>query len=198
MNGSTTLAPSHRSPSPIRCQCPPLGRRRSNRRFYVSPLHRLYLRQPPHVPFLAAKPRLHDLARQLEADHARPQREHIHVVVLDALVRGIRIVANRRPNARQLAGRDRRADAAAADEDPSLGAPVPYRLAHSERNIGIVDRIRAVRAYIEHVVPVLAKARRQGVLQLVTTMISAYDDPHGLSSELYAIRAARGPQRRPV
>ena len=42
----------------------------------------------------------HELRRELAADHLRAEAEHVHVVVLDALVRGVGVVADRRSDPR--------------------------------------------------------------------------------------------------
>ena len=76
---------------------------------------------------------------ELGADHLRAQAEHVHVVVLDALVRGVDVVADRGADARELAGGDRGADARAADEDPALGVAALDRLAQLARLVRVVD-----------------------------------------------------------
>src|SRR4051812_24548953 len=120
-------------------------------------LDRLDLVEPPNVPRLAAERRAEEgacaLDRRLYPHHARTEREDVHVVVLDALVRGIGVVADRRPDARHLAGRDRRADAGAADEDPAVRSPGPDRRADGLREVRIVVvRVRAVAAEIDELV----------------------------------------------
>jgi hypothetical protein len=73
--------------------------------------------------------------RRLGPDDPRPERQHVHVVVLDALMRGIRVVADRRSDAAHLVDRDARADTRAADEDPTVRLTVldrrPSRCAKS-------------------------------------------------------------------
>ena len=59
--------------------------------------------------------------------------------MLDALVRGVRVVADRRADARELAGRDRGADARAADEHAALGVSGADRVADLLRLVGVVD-----------------------------------------------------------
>src|SRR5215831_18198363 len=102
--------------------------------------HRLYLPQPVQISPLGdeccAEKRLDQLARQRLADDLRAEAEDVHVVVLDALMGRIRIVADRRPDPVDLARGDRRPDARAADEDAALRLPAPDRLA---------DRARAIR-----------------------------------------------------
>src|SRR5918994_5888551 len=80
-----------------------------------------------------------ELDSELGADHLRAQAEHVHVVVLDALVRGVDVVADRCPNAGELAGGDRGADARAADEDSPVGVAALDRLAELTRLVRVVD-----------------------------------------------------------
>src|SRR3972149_5397851 len=55
--------------------------------------------------------------RQRVADAARAQAEHVHIVVLHALARGVRVVAEGGADAAHLVRGDAGADAAAADDD---------------------------------------------------------------------------------
>src|SRR4030095_7509984 len=92
-------------------------------------LHLLDLLQPTHVAFpsveFRTKERAHELAGQLGADHLRPEAEDVHVVVLDALVGRVRVVADRGADAGDLAGGNRRAHARAAHEEPAPRAALP-------------------------------------------------------------------------
>src|SRR4051812_33021962 len=120
-------------------------------------LDRLDLVEPPNVARLAAERRVEEgacaLDGRLDADHARTEREDVHVVVLDALVRRIGVVADGRSDARHLAGRDRRADAGTADQDPAVGSPGPDRRPDGLREVGIVVvRVRAVATEVDELV----------------------------------------------
>ena len=57
--------------------------------------------------------------------------QDVHVVVLHALARGERIVAERRANATNLVSRDTGANAAAAQHDPTCCEAASHRPAHS-------------------------------------------------------------------
>src|SRR5947209_6549900 len=93
--------------------------------------HGLYLLEPADVALAAVELRAQEgsdeLRRERRADHLRAEAEHVHVVVLDALVGGVRVVADRRADPGQLAGGDRSADARPAHEDAAL------RLASEDR-----------------------------------------------------------------
>src|SRR4051812_16266141 len=79
------------------------------------------LLQALHVPRASVERRIqegaHELARERRSHHFGAEAEHVHVVVLDTLVRRVRVVADRRTDARELAGGDRSTDAGTADEN---------------------------------------------------------------------------------
>ena len=60
------------------------------------------------MALLAGEPgrekRLRDLERECAADHTRAEAQHVHVVVFDCLMRRVRVVAHRRPDAGKLVG----------------------------------------------------------------------------------------------
>ena len=84
----------------------------SRRRWRSSPLN------------VAAEERDDALAGRLRADHPRAERQDVHVVVLDALVGRVRVVADGRPDAADLVRGDARPDAGAADQDAAVGLAV--------------------------------------------------------------------------
>ena len=92
------------------------------------PLHRCHLLQPSHVALPAVEARrekrVDELARNRRPDDLGAEAEHVHVVVLDALVRGVHVVTDRRADTGDLACGHCRADAGAADEDAALRAAV--------------------------------------------------------------------------
>src|SRR5262249_56281399 len=78
------------------------------------PFHRLDLHEPLDVPLAAVElgreERGHELACDGRADDLGAEAEDVHVVVLDALVGAVDVVADRRPDPRELARGDRGAD----------------------------------------------------------------------------------------
>ena len=106
-------------------------------------LHLLDLLQPTYVAFPAVEfrtqERSHELSRELCTDDFRPDAEHVHVVVLDALVRGVRVVADRRADARQLACCDGGADAGSAHQHAALRVSLEDRVAELLGLVRVVD-----------------------------------------------------------
>src|ERR1035438_4336946 len=78
--------------------------------------------------------RAYQIQCQLRSNDARAQAEHIHVVMFDALMRRITIVAKRGSDAGKLIGCNRRTHAATADEYRALGFAFEYSAADSLRD----------------------------------------------------------------
>ena len=74
-----------------------------------------------------------DLERGLRADDAGAEGQDVHVVVLDALVRRVRVVADGGADAADLVGRDAGADARAADQDAAVRLAARRRRARAAR-----------------------------------------------------------------
>jgi hypothetical protein len=69
-----------------------------------------------------------DLHRERRADDARSQTEHVHVVVLDGLMRRICVVTDSGPDTGKLVCSDRNPCAAPAHDDASLDLSVSQYL----------------------------------------------------------------------
>src|SRR6185369_9610274 len=95
--------------------------------------------EAPLVARLAAEGRAEEgddaFPRRLGADHPRTERQDVHVVVLDPLVGGVRVVAHGRPDAADLVRRDARPDAGAADQDAAVGLTVADRVPELRREV---------------------------------------------------------------
>ena len=135
--------------------------------FAVSGLDREDLVQPPPVPRLAGERRAEErdraLPRRLRSDHSRAEGQHVHVVVLHALVGRVRVVADGAPDAANLVRRDARADARAADQDAPIRFTVADRKAEPLGEIRIVVlRVRAIAAEVDRLVAEAARRRAGG------------------------------------
>src|SRR3954468_55748 len=155
----------------------------------MCPLQFSDLFQPTHVAFpaveLCTQERADELAGQLRADHLRADAEDVHVVVLDALVRRVRVVADGGPDARELAGGDRGADAGAADEDPALRVTAADRIADLTRLVRVVDpRFGPIRAEVDGLVACANDLLEHALAQLHPAMVESDRDPHaGISRQ---------------
>src|SRR5260370_22178436 len=135
-------------------------------------LQRLDLGQAAHVPLLVreggAQERPDQILRQRGADDARADDQHVHVVVFDALVGRVAVVADGGADAGDLVGRHRRPHAAAADQDAALRAPVKDGAADRLGGIRIIDRRRRRRAHVHQLVPRGGDGLAQPFFQLAT------------------------------
>src|SRR4051794_23072530 len=121
----------------------------------------------------------HELGGQARADDFRPEANHVHVIVLDALMRRVGVVTDRRADPTHLARRNCRADARAADEDAALGIAAEDRLAELPRLVGIVDpdRVR-IGAEIDDVVPVLLQRVQDAAAQVHAPVVERSGNDH--------------------
>src|SRR6266511_1122416 len=149
----------------------------------IIPFHCLDLLQPSNIALLpregGAEEGLDEISGQLRADYLRPQTEHVHVIVLDALVGGVGIVADCRADAGKLAGRDRGAHARPADEDAALGLAREDRVAELLGLVRVVDhRLGAVGTDVHHLVPVGGEVLEDTLAQLDAAVVEADYDLH--------------------
>src|SRR5919109_3013171 len=104
--------------------------------------HRLDLLEPSAVALASVELRSeecrHELRHEVVADDSGADAEHVHIVVLYTLPGGLGVVADRRSDAGELAGRNGRADTGAADENPALRLTPADRLADLPRLVGVV------------------------------------------------------------
>ena len=104
---------------------------------------------------------LDDLEGQLGSDDPAADAEHVHVVVLDALVSRIGVVTDRRADAGDLVRRHADADAAATDDDPAIGVALDDLAGDRDRKVGVVAARLAVGAAIDQGVTAGRRTARQ-------------------------------------
>jgi hypothetical protein len=100
------------------------------------------LPQPPTMTLGARESRLQkgpqQIRGELGTDHARTERDDVHVIVLHALAGGEGIMTQSAPDPGKLARRDARADATAAHQHSALGGARSYGAADGSRDVRIV------------------------------------------------------------
>src|SRR5216684_5460648 len=142
-----------------------------------------YFAQATHVAFFVcefcAEERFYEILGQHWADDPRAEHQHIDVVVLHTLMRGIGIVTHAGTDTGQFVGGDAGADATAADEHAALGLVVEDRAADRFREIGIVRRVLVEGADVEHFVAQRAQQIARGYFQLKSRVVRANHDFHG-------------------
>ena len=123
--------------------------------------------------------RAHEVLGEARPDHLGAEAEDVHVVVLDALVRGVDVMADGCPDAGDLARGDRSADAGAADEDAALGLSVLDRGAELGRLHGVVDPHRVgVGAEVDDLVPLLAQRLEDRLAEVDSPVVERHSDFH--------------------
>ena len=120
----------------------------------------------------------HQIFGERAGDYARTEHEDVHVVVFDALVRGIGVVANGGADAVEFVGGDGGADAAAADENAAFDRARLDGFADGLGEIGIIARLRVVSAEIDNAVAEPFDERAEVILQFEPGVIGGDGDFH--------------------
>ena len=138
------------------------------------------------------------LESQCLADHPPAKTKHVHVVVVDALSRRIRIVANACPDSTHRVGRDAGPHPTSADEDPTLGSALLKCSAQRPGVIGIIDRRSVMGATIDDFVARRANAENDRLFQRKAGVIAGDGNAHDLPDHraLWSVFAGRGQRRQ--
>src|ERR1039458_1635084 len=150
----------------------------------VCGLDREHLLEPPFKAWflcleLCADECVRQLKRQRRSDDPRAQHEHIHVVVLHALVRRIGVVANPRANSRNLVRRYAHTHARSANQNS------PRRNARFDRLAHLLCKVRIIvfglaleRSQVDQLVPCRRQVCAYLFLQRKSRMIRTDDELH--------------------
>ncbi len=115
--------------------------------------------------------------------------------MLDTLVSGVDVVADRRADARDLAGRDRGADAGAADEDAAFRPSAGDRRAELGGLVGVVDPDRVgVGAEVDDRVFVQLQRLENPVAEVDAAMVEGNGDVHGWTVAAREASRCRAPR----
>jgi predicted PurR-regulated permease PerM len=143
-----------------------------------------HLGEASPIPRLAGEASVQERADQLPgklgADDAAAQHQHVHVIVLDALVRRVGVMAKSGTNPGYPVGGHRCANPASAEENAALRLVLAQGLADRLRVIGIVHRIGAIGAQVENLAMLLGQESLHRFLQCESRMVRAYGDAHRL------------------
>ena len=93
-----------------------------------------------------------EFERDRLADYPAAHHQHVHVVVLDALVRRIMIVAQPGAHSRDFVGCHRSAHAAATNKDSALRFGIAHCQAHGFSIVRVVHWLRVRRPKVQHLV----------------------------------------------
>jgi hypothetical protein len=122
-----------------------------------------------------------ELVGDIGADDTAAEHQHVHVVVLDALMRRVGVVANASADPRQLVDRDTGANAATANHDAAVGLAFDHGEADFFGVVGIIDGFGPVRSDIDRLVLAVGQMANQLLFELHTGMVGSHYDAHGLS-----------------
>ena len=125
------------------------------------------------------KKRAHEIGGETRAYHLRAEADDIHVVVLDSLVRGVHVVADRCPDPGDRARGDRGADTGAADEHATLGLSVLDRRAELGSFHRVVDpHCVVVGAEVDDLVSVVAQRLEDRVPEMDASVVERHGNFH--------------------
>ena len=133
---------------------------------------------PRLVGEASVQERANQLAGELDADDTTAEHQHVHVVVLDALVRRVGVMAQSGANPGNPVRGHRCAHAAPAEQDAALGPVLAQGSTDGLRIVGIVHRIGAVGAQVEDLVMLRGQESLHRLLQRKSGMIRTYRDTH--------------------
>src|SRR5438067_7285437 len=121
----------------------------------------------------------HQVDRQRRPDDLGAEAEHVDVVVLDALVGRVDVVAHCAADPIDLRDGDRGTDARAADEDAALGVALTDRLADLACLVGVVDPdLGGLDPEVQDVVPERVELGENRVAQPHAAVIERDCNPH--------------------
>lgn len=113
------------------------------------------------------------------ADDLRAQRDNLHVVVLDALVGGVQIVADRGTDAAHLVAGDGGAHARAAEHDAALGFAREDGGRDLARHVGEVHGSGVVGAAVDQGMALTAQRVQQLNFERIAGVVGADGKNHG-------------------
>ena len=122
--------------------------------------------------------RLNQLVGEFDTDDTTAEHQYVHVVVLNALVRRIGVVAQSGADPGNPVCGHRRANAAPAEQDAALGPVLTQGSTHGLRIIGIVHRIGAVGAQVEDLAMLRGQKSLHVLLKCKSGMIRTYRYAH--------------------
>src|SRR3954449_3836696 len=145
-------------------------------------LDRVDLAEATDVALLAgevgAEVRADHVTGECGPDHPGAEAEHVDVVVLDALVAGVRVVGAGRADAGELARRHGDPGAGAADEHRPLRAILAHGGRGVARGVRVVDRVGRISAEIDRLVAERAHRVEHKLLEREARVIEGAGDLH--------------------
>jgi len=137
-----------------------------------------HLGETPYVTRLAGKLcgkiAVHEIECYIRPDDARPEHEDVHIVVLNALLRRVVVMAHRSAYAFEFVGGDGNTDAAAANQNAAIRLAALHLLCNQGGKIGIIVGLpRLMRPNIGDVVPALFEVFHRALLHVIAGVVGS-------------------------
>ena len=124
-----------------------------------------------------------ELGGERRSDDASAECEHIHLVILDALMRRECVVTERGANSNELVRGHRGTDAASAQENAAFGASLENSARYTFGEIRVVVlRGNLERTTIERLVAGVANCVENRSLERKAAVIHTHSDDHGVDA----------------
>ena len=125
---------------------------------------------------LSVQERFDDLQRKFRSDDTTADAQHIHVIVFDALVSGIRVMTDCRADAFDLVRRNADTDSTAAHHDASVRFSVDDLASHLQSEIRVVATFQAVGPTVNQRRDATGKSLGQFRFQCESGVVAAQSD----------------------
>lgn len=119
-----------------------------------------------------------DFSRQRFPDYSSAETQDVHVVMLDGLVGGVRVVADGCPDPREFVGGDRDAGTAAAQQETAVDAMVGKGRGHRLGAVRIVDCRSRMGPEVDHLMAQGLKDRHKVAFQFERRVVGGYSNTH--------------------
>jgi hypothetical protein len=124
------------------------------------------------------QPDPNDLPSVRRREHARPDREHVGVVVRSRQTRHVEVVAERRADPDDLVRGDLLPLTGSTEDDRALRLSGDDRAGGRDDERRVVDGIGRIGPHVEDLMPLVAEEDLQVLLERVSGMVGAERDPH--------------------
>ena len=119
--------------------------------------------------------------REGGTDDPTAEHEHVHVVMLDSLMRRVEVLAIRGSYSRHLVRRDARTDARTAEHDAAINPTGDDLDRHLLGEIGIVDALGRMRPDVDDLMAKRFDEGSEMLLQIEARMVGSNGDLHDVA-----------------
>ena len=120
-----------------------------------------------------------EIARESGPDDTRAETEHVHIVVLDRLPRGIAVVADGGADAGKFVCGNGDAGAATAHDDAAIRVSIAQGCGHGFGAVGIIDGSGGVGSEVEHIMALGTEYSGKIAFHFEAGVVCGEGDAHG-------------------